>query len=124
VNRESRDDWLPERLTTADGEQRRVGVEIEFAGVDAEAIADLVEELYGGEQKHMTRFEIDVVDTRFGTFRLELDSSYLKELAAREAEKQKRPGQLAAISADLLARASIASSSPRLRTPSNPPINP
>jgi len=106
VNRESRDGWLPERLTTADGEQRRVGIEIEFAGVDAEAIADLVEELYGGEQKHMTRFEIDVVDTRFGTFRLELDSSYLKELAAREAEKQKRPGQLAAISADLLARAS------------------
>jgi hypothetical protein len=106
VNRESRDDWLPERLTTADGEKRRVGVEIEFAGVDSGVIADLVQDLYGGEQNHITRFEIEVADTRFGTFRLELDSSYLKELAAREAAKQERPGQLGAITADLLARAS------------------
>jgi hypothetical protein len=106
VSSDSKRNWLPERMTTADGEERRVGVEIELAGVEPSIISRLVEDLYGGRREQKTRFEIDVVDTRFGTFRLELDSSYLKELAAREAAKPGAPGQLGTITADLLARAS------------------
>jgi hypothetical protein len=106
VSSDSKRNWLPERMTTADGEERRVGVEIELAGVEPGIISRLVEDLYGGRREQKTRFEIDVVDTRFGTFRLELDSSYLKELAAREAAKPGAPGQLGTITADLLARAS------------------
>ncbi len=55
--------------------------------------------------KH-SRFDFDVVDTRFGDFKLELDSSYLKQLAAQEAASQQPPGTLGSITTDLLARAS------------------
>jgi len=106
VSGDSKSDWLPQRLTTAQGEARRVGVEIEFAGVEPDIIARLVEDLYGGRRQAKTRFEIDIVDTRFGTFRLELDSAYLKQLAEREAAKPGAPGQLETITADLLTRAS------------------
>ena len=33
MSSDSKRNWLPERMTTADGEERRVGVEIELAGV-------------------------------------------------------------------------------------------
>jgi hypothetical protein len=98
--------WLPDRLLTADGSKRRVGIEVELAGVEAGVMAGLIEEMYGGKRNQRSRFEIDIVDTRYGDFRLELDSSYLKELAAREAAKVTPPGQLETITADLLARAS------------------
>ena len=103
---ETRQCWLPERLTTADGESRRVGIEIELAGIDPELVSTALEDLYGGKVVEKTRFEIDVVDTRFGDFKLELDSAYLKQLAVEEAAKQIPPGALGAITADLLARAS------------------
>lgn len=106
MSKGSKHDWLPERMTTADGEQRRVGVEIEFAGVEPGTIAGLIEHLFDGSQEQITRFEIDVVDTCFGVFRIELDSSYLKALAAREADSQAPPRQLETITADLLTRAS------------------
>jgi hypothetical protein len=106
VSRDEQASWLPERLTTASGENRRVGVEIEFAGVEPGVIAGLIVELYGGSCVEKTRFEIDVIDTRFGDFKLELDSAYLKQLAAQEAAKLAPPSQLGSITADLLARAS------------------
>ena len=106
MDREVEDDWLPERLKTADGEDRRVGIEIEFAGVQPGAIAAQVENLFGGRRNERNRFEVDVVGTRFGDFTIELDSAYLKKLAALEAEKRRSPGQLESITADLLARAS------------------
>lgn len=105
MGRENKQSWLPDRLTTSRGENRRIGIEIELAGVDPAIIADQIEDLYGGKRRDRTRFELDVVDTRFGNFKLELDSSYLKQLAAQEAEKQAPPSQLGSITADLLARA-------------------
>lgn len=103
---EMTENWLPERRVTAEGEQRRVGVEIELTGVDPGIIASQIENLFGGKLSEKTRFEIDVIDTRFGDFKLELDSSYLKQLAAMEAEKRVPPSPLGSITADLLARAS------------------
>ena len=98
--------WLPERKLTENGEIRRVGVEIEFSGVAPEIIARTIVELYGGKAVEQTRFEFDVVDTRFGDFKLELDSSYLKQLAVEETAKRKPADALSSITADLLARAS------------------
>lgn len=83
-----------------------MGVEIELSGIMPAAMARIIVELYGGRVVEKTRFEFDVIDTRFGDFRLELDSSYLKQLAAEEAAKQDPPGPLGSITADLLARAS------------------
>lgn len=100
------ENWLPERLTTAEGKDRHVGVEIEFAGVQPDAIATRIKNLFGGKVRRKTRFEVDVNATRFGDFEIVLDSVYLKRLATQEADKQQAPGQLETITADLLARAS------------------
>lgn len=106
MSRSTAESWLPDRVNTADGSKRRVGIEIELAGVESVVMAGLIEDMYGGKQTLKTRFELDVVDTRFGDFKLELDSSALKELAAREAAKELPPGPLEIITADLLTRAS------------------
>ena len=98
--------WLPQRRLTESGEARKVGVEIELSGVAPEQMAQAIVDLYGGEIVENTRFEFDVVDTVHGDFKLELDSSYLKQLAAQEAASRKSPGTLGSITADLLARAS------------------
>lgn len=74
-------DWLPERQNTEKGVRRRIGVEIELAGVEAEIMSQLIVTLYGGDIVEKTRFEIDVTETEFGDFKLELDSSYLQALA-------------------------------------------
>ena len=104
--RQKKTTWLPERQTTASGEARRIGIEIEFSGVEPAVITQLIIDLYGGKSVEHSRFDFDVVDTRFGVFKLELDSSYLKQLAVQEAASQQPPGTLTSITTDLLARAS------------------
>ena len=98
--------WLPARTTTAEGDSRRVGVEIELTGVTPNAMTRLIESLYGGEIIEQTRFEFEVKGTCYGDFKLELDSSYMKALAAEEAKRQAEPGPIGAITVDLFARAS------------------
>jgi hypothetical protein len=70
---------MPPRLLRADGLPRRVGVEIEFAGIVIDEAAELVRQLYGGEITTKNRFEQMVVGTRFGDFRVEIDSKPLTE---------------------------------------------
>lgn len=66
---------IPPRTHTSSGSQRRVGVEIEFAGLRAEAVANLVSDHYGGtismEDPHRFRIE-----TSLGDFIAELDLQY------------------------------------------------
>jgi len=56
---------------------RRVGVEIEFAGLPIDNAVSIVRDLYGGEDEQRSRFEHRVVGTRFGDFRVEIDSKPL-----------------------------------------------
>jgi hypothetical protein len=81
MNLTSDADWLPERLTNAHSHTRLVGVEIELAGVAPDMMAELVESLFGGKIIEKTRFEYHIKNTSYGDFKLELDSSYLKESA-------------------------------------------
>lgn len=67
----------PPRETTEDGKLRRVGVEIEFAGVPIERAVAIVQDLYGGSDDARSRFEHVVSATRFGDFRVEIDSKPL-----------------------------------------------
>lgn len=70
---------LPRRLHMADGSVRRLGVELEFAGVEVEDIVRIIVDLYGGTAEPISRFEYKVAGTELGTFAVEIDLTLLKE---------------------------------------------
>jgi hypothetical protein len=61
---------------TASGELRRVGVEIEFAGVQIAEAAEMVRQHYGGETRSMGAHRLHVDGTAWGRFVVELDTQY------------------------------------------------
>ncbi len=69
----------PPVMTTANGDKRHVGFELEFTGIDLESIGNIICELYGGELETASPFQHKVVNTEFGDFILEVDSQQLKE---------------------------------------------
>lgn len=66
----------PPEPRNPDGEIRRVGVEIEFAGLPPRDTADLVRELFGGEVVVKSPHRLKVEGTRWGDFVIELDTQY------------------------------------------------
>jgi len=68
-------------LTNAEGQPRRIGLELEFAGLELEEAAGLIQSLYGGEVSSANRYEYHIKGTRFGDFRVELDARILKKMA-------------------------------------------
>jgi hypothetical protein len=65
---------------------RRVGIEIEFIGLESHPTAELVSRLYGGEIVKLDAHHYRVGDTRFGDFEIELDTQYAhRKLASRTA---------------------------------------
>lgn len=72
---------LPEKLDTVQGHARRLGVELEFAGLPLEDISRLVANLYGGKVHRKSRFVQTVSDTRWGDFQIEIDTALLKDRA-------------------------------------------
>lgn len=66
----------PPHPKTDAGEKRRVGVEIEFAGVEVEVAAGLVREQFGGRIVTLDEHRAKVEGTGFGDFLVELDSMY------------------------------------------------
>ncbi len=69
----------PPHLKNADGEERRVGYEFEFTGVGLEKSANLVTELYNGAIEKLSTYEIEVRDSEFGSFKIELDTQLLRD---------------------------------------------
>ena len=67
---------FPPWRTSEEGNQRRVGVELEFAGIDLMAAAEAVRETFGGETAWQDAHSITITGTRFGTFGVELDSDH------------------------------------------------
>jgi len=70
---------LPAAMTTDSGQPRRLGVELEFAGLDLETISTQVTSLYGGRIVRDSRFSHRITDTRWGTFTAEIDTALLKD---------------------------------------------
>ncbi len=66
----------PPKRTNSDGKTRRVGVEIEFAGLPPHDTAELVRELFGGELNVVSPHRLLVEATRWGEFGIELDTQY------------------------------------------------
>lgn len=93
----------PPILRTADGAERRVGVEIEFAGLDVDEACVLVRRLYGGTIEPINRFGSMVCGTTLGDFRVELDSLPLKkEKYKRYLEKVGAGSRLTGVVEDVL----------------------
>ncbi|TVQ52616.1 MAG: amidoligase enzyme [Rhodobacteraceae bacterium] len=67
-----------------------VGVEIEFAGVPVEAAAEAVHGLFGGALRRRNPHVIDVADTPWGDFRVELDMSLAHKPPVEEPEQTLR----------------------------------
>jgi len=61
------------------GEERSIGFEFEFTGVEMETAAELIQSLYGGEINKITTYTFEIFDTQFGNFKLELDAQLLNE---------------------------------------------
>lgn len=68
----------PPRRHNADGETRRVGVELEMAGIRPHPVAEAVVDVLGGYIEVENAFITRVRDTRLGDFRVELDAQLLK----------------------------------------------
>ena len=66
----------PPRTLNPEGKPRRVGVELEFHGLDSGAAAELVRGLYGGRIEAVDAHCHRVEASRLGAFTVELDSSY------------------------------------------------
>ena len=72
---------LPPAVDASDGSPRRIGVEIELAGLSAHKILTIIQHCFGGDVIKRSLFEYEVIDTELGTFVLELDAQQLKQLA-------------------------------------------
>ena len=70
---------LPPRLHNPDGQIRKAGFEIEFAGLRPIEVASVVVELFGGRTRVIDEYETVVEDTCYGKFSIYLDSVYLRK---------------------------------------------
>lgn len=69
----------PPRQYNADGELRKVGYEIEYAGVDLRLSAECVQSVTGGKLEQENPYRYVVSGTEFGEFGIEVDASILQE---------------------------------------------
>lgn len=69
----------PPHLKNSADEERTVGYEFEFTGIEIDEVALLVKDLYGGKIKKISTYELEVQDSEFGTFKMELDAQLLRE---------------------------------------------
>ncbi len=95
---------LPQRTHTPEGAPRRVGVEVEFAGLEARSAAEIVREVLGGVIHEDTPYELRIVTEPLGEFVVEIDNRFLKDLG-RERESGVDPGVLATSAETLMALA-------------------
>lgn len=67
---------MPPRATNFEGRPRHVGVELEFAAVTADKVADRIVKLYGGTIEREDAHRYRILGARFGDFTVELDTQY------------------------------------------------
>lgn len=66
----------PPRPTSGSGRPRRVGIELEFGGLEAVDVARLVADRFAGTLITRDSHRYQVADTRYGTFDIELDTRF------------------------------------------------
>jgi hypothetical protein len=70
---------FPPVRTNAQGQARRVGVELEFGGVDIPTAAQVVLEAVGGKMVEENPYRICIEGTEWGDFEVEFDARVLSE---------------------------------------------
>jgi|AntRauTorckE6833_2_1112554.scaffolds.fasta_scaffold34681_2 hypothetical protein len=71
----------------AGGKERRIGFELEIAGIEIEDCAKLVAEVFGGKILFKHSLKTEITGTRVGDFRVELDALVLRGLAERQEKE-------------------------------------
>ena len=72
---------IPPLPQNVQGKPRKMGLEIEFSGLDIERIASLVRICYGGTTESESDYKKYVKNTRLGDFTIELDWVLLQKLS-------------------------------------------
>jgi hypothetical protein len=80
----------PTLACTPDGNPRRVGVEIEFGGLDCASAARLVAAEFGGQVREVDPYRFVVEAEAYGPFTVELDTQYVHPGEARDARERAR----------------------------------
>ena len=80
----------PPRPERADGQPRRIGVEIEFAGLSVAVAAEATRKVFGGAVRATDTHRSVVENTAFGTFRIELDMSLAHRALDPDAQRKLR----------------------------------
>ncbi len=78
---------MPPRRKNPSGGERRVGVELEFASISAQACAEIVRQCYGGEIEEEDPHRLFVRGTTLGDFTCELDTQYAHRPYGEEKDK-------------------------------------
>lgn len=75
---------VPPHPANADGQPRRMGIEVEFSGLGMTRIAEIIQAELGGTLDTQSKYEMTLRDVPMGDYRgdfgIELDSVYMKRL--------------------------------------------
>lgn len=78
---------LPQALNKADGSPRRVGYELEFAGLELDKVVGILAKQLDAKIEAKSQAESIVVSESLGKFKVELDWQYAKQTAAERAKE-------------------------------------
>lgn len=72
---------LPPITNTKKGKPRKIGLELEFAGIEPMGAANIITTVFGGDISEEHRYHINITDSKLGEFRVELDARILRRMA-------------------------------------------
>lgn len=81
---------LSEQTKNYAGKERKVGLEIEYAGLPLDNAASIIHQLFGGTIDKVTDAVFKVKDTELGNFTLELDAIPLQKIATNAEKLEKK----------------------------------
>ncbi len=70
---------LPAKIKNKKGTLRKIGYEFEFSGIELRNVAEIIMQLFGGNHREVNRFYHEVEQTSIGDFKIEMDSTLLKD---------------------------------------------
>ncbi len=90
----------------ADGEPRRIGVELEMSGLDIDACAAVVAQYFNLEISAPSRYERQLTGGEHGPWKIELDSRWLKKIGRTKHDLDTFAGRLGQSAEEIVARVS------------------
>lgn len=94
---------MPARARKSEGEERRLGLELEFIGLDLRRTAEIVQKCFGGEKQPLSDYELRLEGTEFGDFQVELDFAYLKKMGREKRDRKDMENQAFALAENVMA---------------------